>query len=151
MRNICKKCKVEIVGTSAQHSDAYHYHSECKPQMAFPTKAISIRQPWGHHILHSGKDVENRPRRSHYRGNILIHASLTMADKEYCLKNDLAIGGIIGMVEIYDCVEQLDSEWWIGPYGYLLRNPVALEFIPCKGALSIFTPNIDFSKLKITG
>lgn len=50
---------------------------------------------------------------------------------------------------IYDCVEQWDSEWWIGPYGYLLRNPVALEFVPCKGKLSMFTPDIDFSKLRV--
>lgn len=28
--------------------------------MIFPTKAISIRQPWCHHILFDGKDIENR-------------------------------------------------------------------------------------------
>ena len=37
-------------------------------------RAISIRQPWAYAILHLGKDVENRPMRTHCRGRILIQA-----------------------------------------------------------------------------
>jgi hypothetical protein len=45
-------------------------------------RAISIRQPWAYAILHLGKDVENRPMRTHYRGRIFIQASLTMERDE---------------------------------------------------------------------
>ena len=40
-----------------------------------PEKALSIRQPWAWAILNAGKDIENRPRRFHYRGPICLHAS----------------------------------------------------------------------------
>lgn len=38
-------------------------------------KALSIRAPWWWWILYGGKDIENRTRRTHYRGPILLHAS----------------------------------------------------------------------------
>lgn len=38
-------------------------------------KALSIRAPWWWWILHGGKIIENRSRRTHYRGPILLHAS----------------------------------------------------------------------------
>ena len=37
-------------------------------------RALSIRQPWCHHILHDGKDVENRDWPTKGRGWFLIHA-----------------------------------------------------------------------------
>ena len=45
-------------------------------------RAISIRQPWAHAILHLGKNIENRPMRTHYRGRILIQASLKVEREE---------------------------------------------------------------------
>jgi len=41
-----------------------------------PWRALSIRQPWAYAILHLGKDIENRPWRTNFRGPLLIHASL---------------------------------------------------------------------------
>ena len=41
-------------------------------------KALSIRQPWAWAIIHAGKDVENRPWGTRYRGPLLIHASKTL-------------------------------------------------------------------------
>lgn len=41
-----------------------------------PEKALSIRQPWVWAIINAGKNIENRPRRFHYRGPICLHASL---------------------------------------------------------------------------
>lgn len=58
------------------------------------------------------------------------------------------LGGIVGMVEITDCVSTSQSSWFYGQYGFVLRNPVALDFIPCKGALGFFTPDFDRSLLK---
>jgi hypothetical protein len=38
-------------------------------------KALSIRQPWTAMIVHGQKRIENRSRRTHYRGLIALHAS----------------------------------------------------------------------------
>ena len=46
-------------------------------------KALSIRQPWAWLIVHGSKRVENRSRRTHYRGPVLIHASAGMTIREY--------------------------------------------------------------------
>lgn len=38
-------------------------------------KCLTVRQPWVHAIAHLGKDVENRPRRLGYRGELAVHAA----------------------------------------------------------------------------
>jgi hypothetical protein len=38
-------------------------------------KAMSIKQPWVHAILHEGKDIESRSWQRHFRGWVAIHAS----------------------------------------------------------------------------
>lgn len=130
--------------------------------MIYPTKAISIRQPWCHHILFDGKDIENRDWRTTFRGPVLIHASATYdgpaADRrEFAAKYpESYLGGIVGMVEIIDCVTEQSpiaqkSTWFYGRFGFVLKKPVALDFIPCKGALGFFTPDIDRSLLKAKG
>jgi hypothetical protein len=77
-------------------------------------RAISIRQPWAHGILHLGKDVENRPMRTDYRGRILIQASLQI-EREEARKlkldpDELRTGAIVGSVEIVDCVRNSKSK-----------------------------------------
>jgi hypothetical protein len=107
-------------------------------------RALSIRQPWAHAILHLGKDVENRPMLTKYRGRILIQASLTTtaseraAARKLLLDSDgLARGAIVGDVEIVDCVRNSKSKWAIrGNWHWILRNPrVLAKPIPFKGAL----------------
>lgn len=115
--------------------------------------AISIRQPWAHAIVHAGKDIENRRRRSAHRGLTLIHASAAMTPHEFdgfrafiidrgleplCPfgPEDLAHGGIIGAAEIVDCVEDSRSPWFMGPRGFVLANARRLPFIPCKGTVA---------------
>jgi len=107
-------------------------------------KAISIRQPWAHRIIHEGKDVENRTWRTNYRGPVLIHASMSKAELHRDDYGKYLYGGIIGMAEIVDCVSEMDSKWFMGPYGFVLENVRELPAIPCKGKLSFFTPNITF-------
>lgn len=53
---------------------------------------------------------------------------------------DLERGGIVGSVEIVDCVTRSDSPWFFGPVGFVLRNPVPVPFQPCRGQLGFFTP-----------
>jgi hypothetical protein len=51
---------------------------------------------------------------------------------------ETAMGGIVGSVEIVDCVMADESPWFMGPYGYILRNAKPLPFLPCKGQLGFF-------------
>ena len=114
----------------------------------YPTRALSIRQPWCHRILYEGKDVENRTWRANFRGPFLIHASKKPEGIAECRALGAPLGGIVGMAEIIDCVDTMESDWFFGPYGFVLANVQALEFIPCKGALGFFRPEINIDDLK---
>jgi hypothetical protein len=117
-------------------------------------KAISIRQPWAWLILHGGKDIENRTWKTNFRGRVLIHAAKGMKREEYEVSNKIALsinprivlpafdelkrGGIIGHIEIIDCLQQDGSSWFTGPYGFKLIDPLPKPFLPLKGALGFF-------------
>lgn len=130
--------------------------------------ALSIRQPWASLILKAGKDIENRSWPTRVRGRILIHAAKGMtrdehedailfaidairadpknvgANKRRTLRElgfafeDLPRGGIIGSVELVDCVRDSLSPWFMGPCGFVLRNPSILPFQPLRGKLGLF-------------
>lgn len=118
--------------------------------MEFPEVALSIRQPYPHHILFDGKDVENRDWPTRFRGPVLIHAGkgVDPEDREDVRRLNTPLGGLVGVVEIVDCVTDMDSPWFFGRYGFVLRNARPLVFIPCKGALSFFKPEFDRSLLR---
>jgi hypothetical protein len=117
-------------------------------------KALSIRQPWCWLILHAGKNIENRDWATQVRGPILIHAGKGMTRDEYeeakdyydpgdigpdlPAFKDLPRGGIVGQVEITGCVSKSTSPWFFGKYGFILANPISLEYIPFKGQLGFF-------------
>lgn len=129
-------------------------------------KTLSIKQPWAWLILHAGKDVENRTWPTKVRGRILIHASSTMTrgDYEACamfcsslpgptFKPDFQFpefgdlkklcGGIVGKVDVTQCVADSQSPWFCGEFGFVLANPEPTEFLPCKGRLGFFDVSID--------
>lgn len=113
-------------------------------------KALSIRQPWAWRILHEGKDIENRDWPTRFRGTFLIHASLKIdCDHDEARAKSMPMGGIVGMADIVDCVEDSASEWFFGRYGFVLANVKALPFMPCKGKLSFFTPDISAHVAKL--
>lgn len=116
-------------------------------------KALSIRQPWAWLILNAGKDIENRDWHTHVRGRVLIHAAKGMTRAEYEDACGAAIyiepsivlpelplqrGGIVGSVEIVNCIEVSRSPWFFGRFGFVLRDPKPLPFIPWKGQLGFF-------------
>jgi len=101
------------------------------------------------------KDIENRSYDTNWRGTIAIQCSkrierediyqAEMLIKERNLKiaiptlQQLQIfaGKIIGTVDIVDCVEDSDSPWFVGRYGWVLKNPISLpEPIPHRGSIS---------------
>lgn len=47
-------------------------------------------------------------------------------------------GGIVGSVELVDCLDHSDSPWYMGEKGFLLRDPRPLPFVPMKGRLGFF-------------
>ncbi|MBX9757229.1 MAG: ASCH domain-containing protein [Beijerinckiaceae bacterium] len=120
--------------------------------------ALSIRQPWAWAIVHAGKDIENRTWSTRYRGPVFIHAGVAFdGPKAEALEDaqkwalsagvdipwsldDLPRGGIVGVAEIVDCVTSSRSPWFMGQYGFVLRNARPIDFIPCKGALGFFRP-----------
>lgn len=121
-------------------------------------KAISIQQPYAWLIVEGHKNVENRGWSTAHRGPILIHASrknawggnelLSRCEKIISRPGfvmpdweDYQRGGIIGQVDITDCVnvKPRGNKWWEGPFGFLLANAKPLEFFPCRGQLGIFT------------
>lgn len=104
------------------------------------------------------KDIENRNWATDFRGRICVHAPareddfletmkwlgehiglapfacMLLSSKVYSPK-----GCIIGEVDIVDCVLASDSLWFVGKYGFVLRNPVPYaKPIPCKGKLGFF-------------
>ena len=123
-----------------------------------PAPCLSIRQPWAWLIAHGWKNIENRTWPTGYRGRFLIHAAKGMTRAEYdaCLlfvmstgmtiwqalpmfdSPQLCRGGIVGEAELVDCVTHHGSEWFTGPYGFVLDNAKPLPFTPCRGALGFF-------------
>ncbi|TIT90355.1 MAG: ASCH domain-containing protein [Mesorhizobium sp.] len=124
-----------------------------------PDHAISIMQPWAWLIVNGHKDIENRDWHTNYRGPVAIHAGkkvdsdcnealwqnrhpVTGEQSERTVglmfPNTWERGGIVGVAEIVDCVSASPSEWFVGRFGFIIRNARPVDFIPCKGALSFF-------------
>ena len=120
---------------------------------------ISVRQPWAWLIMNGGKDIENRSWPTKVRGRVFIHASKGVTKREWqdawdyvrqiapdvwekaCREikaGTIERGGIVGSVEIVDCVDQSESPWYMGQYGFVLSNPEPMPFEPLKGRLGFF-------------
>jgi hypothetical protein len=120
--------------------------------------ALSIREPWIYAILHLRKNVENRTWPTKVRGRILLHASKQFDYDGYrWIENEMGyilpekdmfeLGGIVGSVEITDCIKYHDSgkkipSWFFGPYGFILKDPELINFILYKGQLGFFEVHI---------
>lgn len=105
-------------------------------------KALSIKQPYPHHIFHDGKDVENRDWPTKGRGWFIIHAGVSKSELADSQMN-LPRGGVVGMARIVDCVTKWDSPWFFGRYGFVLRDAFPVQLIPCRGMLGFFVPPTD--------
>jgi hypothetical protein len=102
-------------------------------------KALSIKQPYPHHIFHDGKDVENRDWPTKGRGWFIVHAGVSKTELASS-QMGLPRGGIVGMARITDCVTAMDSKWFFGKFGFVLADAFPVSLIPCKGQLGFFMP-----------
>jgi ASCH domain-containing protein len=135
-------------------------------------RALTVHQPWAAAIVRGHKDIENRTRRTHRRGLILIHAGLK-PDRAASEQNTgttigrwlnrfgvdpgaLPYGAIVGVAQITGCHPA--RPWIAGgcchPWGesrqvtqvwhWTLSGQVALrEPVPCTGALGPWRPDAD--------
>jgi hypothetical protein len=131
-------------------------------------KTLSLWQPWAWLVAAGIKDVENRSWQTHYRGELLIHASSHQLSRLVekaaaesvmtALTFDLRpvdltrmparfeLGGLIGVVELVDCVRDSISSWaGEGAWHWVLRNARTLPFCPMRGARGTF--NVDLESL----
>ncbi len=118
--------------------------------------AIAIRQPFADLIVLGIKKIENKTRITHFRGNVLIHASKGRPWTEDVSKRDLARlkkfsseagsgdyypvrGAIVGMARITGCLESSSDRFFEGPIGWKLADAVAFtDPIPFSGTLGFF-------------
>ncbi len=113
------------------------------------TRALSVRQTWSWALAAALKPVENnRPRRFHYRGPLLIHASRTVVRADYAEACDLIeqlsgqrppaelpLGCIVGAAVLTGCAQPLerDQGWrFAGQYGLQLERAVELPLRPLR-------------------
>jgi len=116
-------------------------------------KVLVVRQPWAWLIVHGFKDIENRTWKTRYRGALLIQASANLPpnwaldeNRLWAKKRGVIVpealeqGGIVGMVQLDDCLTHSRSKWFEGPVGWVLSKPKKLPFVPLKGQLGLFDP-----------
>jgi hypothetical protein len=111
-------------------------------------RALSVQQPWAWLIVNNHKPVENRTWYCGHRGPLLIHAGLRLDVEglewvreefpEIALPWDYERGGIVGRVNMTDCVADHPSPWFFGPHGFVFEDAAPLEFRPCRGKLGLF-------------
>lgn len=116
-------------------------------------KTLTVRQPWAGAIVHQTKRVENRswalPAKQH-DARILIHAGAQLDKSAKIYGPNLGVyGAIIGTVTLTGCHWSDDGQC-CGPWGFekayhwTLADVTPLETpVPCKGALSFWTPPAD--------
>ena len=121
-------------------------------------KALSIRQPWAWLIVNGYKDIENRTWPTRFRGRVYVHApklpdpgwfpalAAEVQARQIDVPANLALGALVGEVDIVGCVTESPSRWFVGPYGFNLSNPLAYDApVPCRGKLGIF--EVTFPKI----
>lgn len=129
---------------------------------------LSVRQPWAWLILRpdiqgeqlrrdmagSGyfRDVENRPFPTSHVGRLYIYAAPgTREEFEQAARfaadrgieelpeiDQVDSGGLVGHVRLTGCARHSPSRWFVGPWGWLLREPVVQELRPCAAGAGIF-------------
>ena len=141
--------------------------------------ALSVKAPWAWAIFELPdawwKCTENRDWSTDYRGPVLIHVSKSCpaavqnqavfsiyeATRELGRTElirvppfkSMQVGGIVGAVDIVDCVTGYTSPWRDGQrFGFVLANRRKCAFVKCRGQERFFRPPaevVDELRLRI--
>lgn len=134
-----------------------HTHAAASVRMKLPRLALAVHQPWAWLLVHAAeyadpKNIENRGWSTRFRGPVLIHATkqwtreqlddcaYVMEEFGVALPKEFERGGIVGKLDIIDCVSASPSRWFCGEYGFVCANARPLPFIPCRGDRMFYTP-----------
>ena len=121
-------------------------------------KALSIKQPYAELIVQGRKKIELRNWKTNFRGEFLIHAPKSPdfdAMKRFNFSS-LPLGGIVGKANLIDVklykselehnmdrnLHLASSDW--GKFGFIIKNPVRLNFEPLKGQLNFFDVDLKW-------
>ncbi len=104
--------------------------------------ALSVQQPWAWAIMAGIKPVENRTWRTSYRGELVIHAGLSVrrdqagrdhiATLGHVVPEQLTRGVLLGTVELVDCIPSAEAltrfgAAWVDPnpagWCWIVRKP----------------------------
>lgn len=116
-------------------------------------RALSLWQPMASALIDGGKRWENRNRRTHVRGLVVIHAASREEEPGYYStldrwwpnwwKHDRPRGVLLGIVEITQCrpIEDVRGQpWAYGPWCWGIRPRLKFETpIPFKGGRGFFS------------
>lgn len=130
-------------------------------------RVLSLSAPWPWVILHGAKTIENRRQRWKYRGNVLLHGSLSYDKKAAAFllerapeliqyESELYRGKVFARCRIVDVVEpgefvmvsrELSEQlrkWHIpGQFAYVLEDIHPTPLVPALGALGLWRPPRD--------
>lgn len=115
-------------------------------------RAFSLWQPMGTALIDGGKPWENRPRRTHVRGLVIVHAAAREEETGYYSAMHRwwpnwwhyprPRGCLLGIVNLIDCkhIDEVRGEpWAYGPWCW--RVELVMKFdtpIPFKGKQGFF-------------
>lgn len=113
-------------------------------------RCLTVRQPHAWGLISGSKRIENRSRRTRYRGPLAIHAAASRADLTEAVRaqypgcpgdDDLVFGHVIGIVDLVDCVPVADvagEPYAEGPWCWLVADPRPIVPVRWRGQLAVF-------------
>lgn len=118
---------------------------------------LTLQQPWATAIRDLGKRVENRSWRPPDRlvGEVIaIHAGQTFREDaadwlaartgRMVRRSTVPLGAVVALARIKEVVtEREDDPWFVGPYGWVLDQVVALPPLPCQGRQQLWRVSLE--------
>lgn len=118
--------------------------------------ALTIKQPWAHHILNSGKNIENRTWKlpEHHRNTwIALHAA-KLPDKQvtdFPDKELMEYGAIIGLIKFSECIKDAKSPWALpNHYHWIISEVEQIKPVKCRGNQGLWRVSIPLFTKQLT-
>lgn len=128
----CKECtKADVTKHRQENLEKIRAYDRMRGRVLVHAAKGMTRSEYEDGILFAIDAIRADPR------NANATKTITLRDLGFAF-DELPRGGIIGSVEIVDCVSSSDSPWFMGPYGFVFCDPQPLPFQPLKGALGFF-------------